>query len=182
MTDAPATPPGSTPALVPIPAPVDRAGVPTLYEWAGGLKTLLRLTTLFYSRVPQDAVLGPVFARMSSDHPQHVAQFLGEVLGGPPTYSAELGGAQGGHARMVSHHLGRMLTEPQRYRWVQLLMQCADEIELPNDPEFRSAFIAYLEWGTRLAVINSQPGADVTEEQPMPRWGWGEVKGPYRPG
>lgn len=35
--------------------------------------------------------------------------------------------------------------------------------------------------GTRLAVINSQPGADVTEEQPMPRWGWGEVGGPYTP-
>jgi hemoglobin len=42
-----------------------------------------------------------------------------------------------------------------------------------------SAFVAYLEWGTRLAVINSQPGAQVVADLPMPKWGWGEVKGPY---
>jgi hypothetical protein len=38
-----------------------------------------------------------------------------------------------------------------------------------------------LEWGTRLAVINSQPGAVVEQNSPMPKWGWGEVKGPYSP-
>ena len=48
--------------------------------------------------------------------------------------------------------------------------------------EFRSALVSYLEWGTRLAVINSQPGAPIGEDAPMPRWGWGEVKGPYTGG
>ena len=33
--------------------------------------------------------------------------------------------------------------------------------------------------GTRLAVLNSQPGADVSTEAPMPSWGWGVVGGPY---
>jgi hemoglobin len=182
MTETRSNPPASTPALVPVPPAADSApGVPTLYEWAGGMDTLLRLTTLFYSRVPHDPLLAPVFAHMSSDHPRHVAQFLAEVLGGPPTYSAELGGAQGGHVRMVSHHLGRMLTEPQRARWVQLLLACADEIALPGDPEFRSAFVAYLEWGTRLAVLNSQPGVSAPPPAPMPRWGWGVPGGPYVP-
>ena len=96
-------------------------------------------------------------------------------------YSTELGGTQGGHVRMVSHHLGRMLTEPQRQRWVQLLLACADEIALPDDPEFRSAFVAYLEWGTRLAVLNSQPGVAEPSSAPMPRWGWGVPGGPYQP-
>jgi len=181
MTDA-LTNSTATPALVPVPTPPDApAGVPTLYEWLGGIDTLLRLTTLFYSRVPDDPLLGPVFARMSPDHPRHVAQFLGEVLGGPPTYSAELGGDRGGHVRMVSHHLGRMLTEPQRARWVQLLLACADEIALPNDPEFRSAFVAYLEWGTRIAVLNSAPGITEPQSAPMPKWGWGVPGGPYQP-
>ena len=62
-----------------------------------------------------------------------------------------------------------------------MLLHTADEIGLPVDPEFRSAFVGYLEWGTRLAVINSQPGVDVNTDAPMPRWGWGEVKGPYLP-
>ncbi len=30
---------------------------------------------------------------------------------------------------------------------------------LPDDPEFRAALMGYAEWGTRLAVHNSQPGA-----------------------
>ena len=83
---------------------------------------------------------------------------------------------------MVRHHLSRSLTQPQRRRWIELLLACGDEIGLPDDPEFRSAVIAYLEWGTPLAVINSQPGTEVVEDAPMPRWGWGEVKGPYVPG
>ena len=62
------------------------------------------------------------------------------------------------------------------------LLECADEMGVPADPEFRSALVSYLEWGTRLAVINSQPGAELGEEAPMPRWGWGEVKGPYTGG
>ena len=103
MTELRTDPPGSTPALVPVPPTIDTPpGVPTLYQWAGGIDTLLRLTTLFYSRVPDDALLAPVFAHMSAEHPHHVARFLAEVLGGPPVYSTELGGTQGGHVRMVS--------------------------------------------------------------------------------
>jgi hemoglobin len=49
---------------------------------------------------------------------------------------------------------------------------------MPSDPEFRSAFVAYIEWGTRLAVANSQPGADPPPKAPVPRWGWGEAP-PY---
>lgn len=151
--------------------------VPTLYDWLGGLPVLEKLTAVFYSRVPSDPLLGPVFARMSPDHPRHVALFLAEVFGGPTHYSEQ----HGGHPNMIRHHLQRSLTQEQRRRWVELLLACGDEIGLPDDPEFRSAFVAYLEWGTRLAVINSQPGASVTEDQPMPRWGWGEPGGPYIP-
>ncbi len=51
----------------------------------------------------------------------------------------------------------------------------------PDDPEFRSALVAYLEWETRLAVINSRPGASVDDRAPMPQWGWGVPGGPYVP-
>jgi hemoglobin len=80
---------------------------------------------------------------------------------------------------MIRQHLNRHLTQDKRRRWVELLLDTADELAMPDDPEFRSALVGYLEWGSRLAVINSQPGAAVDEHAPMPRWGWGEVKGPY---
>jgi hemoglobin len=50
----------------------------------------------------------------------------------------------------------------------------------PADPEFRAAFAGYLEWETRLAMHNSQAGADVVQQAPVPRWGGG-VAPPYQP-
>ncbi len=150
---------------------------PTLYEWIGGAAAIERLTTHFYARVPADPILAPVFAHVSGDHPRHVAEFLGEVFGGPTAYSDE----RGGHANMIRHHLAKSLTQEQRQRWVGLFLECADEMGVPDDPEFRSALVGYLEWGTRLAVINSQPGAEVLSDAPMPIGGWGEVRGPYLP-
>lgn len=150
--------------------------VPTLYDWLGGIDPLNRLTTRFYEHVKDDPLLGPVFAHMGADHPSHVATFLAEVLGGPTAYSEH----RGGHPHMIQRHLSRHLTQGQRRRWVSLLLETADELSLPDDPEFRSALVGYLEWGSRLAVINSQPGATVDTNAPMPKWGWGEVKGPYR--
>lgn len=152
--------------------------VPTLYEWIGGSERLEQLTAEFYRRIPDDNLLGPVFAGMDAGHPHHVALFLGEVLGGPPLYSER----HGGHPEMVRHHLGRHLTEPMRRRWIGLLLDTYTDLGLPADPEFASALVGYLEWGTRLAVINSAPGATVSEQAPMPKWGWGETGGPYVPG
>ncbi|MGC4044660.1 MAG: group II truncated hemoglobin [Armatimonas sp.] len=149
--------------------------VPTLYEWIGGIEALQHLTKRFYERVPEDPVLKPIFEHMGADHPEHVAIFLAEVFGGPADYSAK----HGGHPEMIRHHLNRYLTNEQRKAWLALLLDTADELNLPDDPEFRSAFVAYLEWGTRLAVINSQPGATIDPDAPMPQWGWGEAKGPY---
>lgn len=150
---------------------------PSLFAWLGGTPVIERLFEVFYARVVDDPVLAPVFAAMSPDHVKHVAAFVAEVLGGPRAYSEH----HGGHRAMLLHHIGRQLGEPQRKRWLAMLLECADDLGAPSDPEFRSAFVAYLEWGTRLAVINSQPGADVNTDAPMPRWGWGEVKGPYIP-
>jgi hemoglobin len=152
--------------------------IPTLYEWAGGMAAFEKLTDIFYARVGDDPLLAPVFARMSAEHARHVAHFIAEVLGGPMAYSE----TNGGHANMVSHHLGRNLTQEQRKQWLRLLLDCADEAGLPDDPEFRSAFVAYLEWGSRLAVLNSQPGVPAPDPAaPMPVWNWGAVGGPYRP-
>jgi hemoglobin len=152
---------------------------PTLYEWVGGLDRIEALFGAFYEKVPADAVLGPVFAQMSKDHFHVVAHFVAEVLGGPKLYS---GDGLHSHSSMVAKHIGRHLTNEQRKRWVSLLLDTADELNLPEDPEFRSALVGYLEWGSRLAVINSTTTENpIGSDAPMPKWGWGEVKGPYTP-
>lgn len=141
---------------------------PTLYDWAGGHEALVELLTIFYGHVREDPLLEPVFRGMDPEHPRHVAVWLGEVFGGPAEYSA----SHGGHAHMVGRHLGRGITEEQRRRWVTLLLDAADEAGLPADPEFRAAFAGYLEWGSRLAVVFSAPGAEPDPHEPVPHWDW----------
>jgi truncated hemoglobin YjbI len=147
----------------------DPDATPTVFEWAGGLPALTRMTRIFYEKyVPQDPLLAPLFANMSPDHPQRVARWLGEVFGGPQQYSENYGG----YDRMISQHLGKGLTEEKRARWVELIFRSAGEAGLPADPEFQAAFRSYIEWGSRLALENSQPGAKPPPHMPMPHWGW----------
>ncbi|HEY0054239.1 MAG TPA: group II truncated hemoglobin [Pedobacter sp.] len=151
---------------------------PSLYDWAGGMPAFENLMVRFYNKVLLDPLLQPVFKHMSTEHQQHVAHFLAEVFGGPRFYSTK----EGSHFKMIQKHIGKHLTEEHRKQWVYLLVETADELHLPDDPEFRSAFMAYIEWGTRLAVNNSNVNDVVMNmDEPMPKWGWGVPGGPYIP-
>ena len=152
-------------------------GPPTLFEWAGGTAALERMINAFYDRVEGDDLLSPYFpGGVSGEHRDHVAAWWIEVFGGPARYTSDLGG----YERMVADHRDLGITPEERHRFVSLMSLAADDVGLPSDPEFRSALLAYLEWGTRIAFQNSQPGANVVEHAPTPRWGWGEAP-PYQP-
>jgi hemoglobin len=155
----------------------DDEGIPTIVEWGGGRAAFRRWLDAFYDLVERDPDLAPLFGgTVSEEHRDHVTTWWVEVMGGPAQYTAE----HGGYERMLARHAGLSITEHQRLRFVTLLSQAADVAELPADPEFRAAIMGYAEWGSRLAVHNSQPGAEIVEHAPVPRWGWG-VAPPYRP-
>jgi hemoglobin len=156
----------------------EKGDTPTLYEWAGGREAFERLIGAFYDRVEGDELISPLFpGGVSEEHRHNVVLWWIEVFGGPADYTGQLGG----YHRMVGKHKDLGITPEQRLRFATLMSMAADDAGLPDDPEFRSAFIAYVEWGTRLAHHNSQPGAtDVPQEAPTPRWGWGEAP-PYQP-
>lgn len=161
----------------PVP-PEEQVSVPTLYDALGGTQALETLTIVFYDGIlgDPDPLLEPVFRGMDPDHPKHVAAWLAETFGGPRRYTEQ----HGGYEHMVAAHRNRGLTEEQRCAWVARLVRTADEVDLTNDLDTRSAFVAYLEWGSRLAVMNSAPGAKIIEHAPVPQWGWGETV-PYVP-
>jgi CDGSH-type Zn-finger protein/truncated hemoglobin YjbI len=153
----------------------DPDATPTVFEWAGGLPAITRMTRLFYEKhVPQDPLLATLFGNMAADHPQRVAAWLAEVFGGPKCYSEQYGG----YTRMISQHVGKQITEEHRTRWVVALLQSAREAGLPNDPEFRAVFQSYVEWGSRLAVENSQAESHPPPNMPMPHWEWNTAPGP----
>ena len=135
-----------------------RGADPTLFEWAGGLPALTRMTRLLYEKhVPGDDLLAPLFATMTPGYPQRAAAVLAEAFGGPP---AAPPGPEG-HALQAFPGAGA-----QRARWVALAIRAADDAGLPADPEFRSAFTSYLEWSSRAV------GA------PTPPWDWGPAGPP----
>jgi hemoglobin len=153
------------------------AEYPTLFEWAGGGDAFDRMINAFYDRVERDDLLSPFFpGGVRADHRRNVAAWWSEVFGGPAAYTEHLGG----YERMLHKHLELGITHEQRFRFASLMSRAADDAGMPNDPEFRSALVAYLEWGTRIALANSQPDAVVVAHAPVPRWGWGEAP-PYRP-
>jgi CDGSH-type Zn-finger protein/truncated hemoglobin YjbI len=127
---------------------------PTLFEWAGGLPALARMTRLLYEKhVPADDLLAPLFATMAPGYPQREAAVLAEAFGGP---AASARAARPG------------FTEPQRARWVALATAAADEAALPADPGFRAALASYLDWSSRAG------------DAPPPTWDWGPA-GPPAP-
>ena len=150
---------------------------PSLYDWAGGSDAFRRLIDAFYDRVEQDDLLSPFFpGGVHEEHRRNVAAWWSEVFGGPAEYTERLGG----YERMLNKHLRLGISDEARFRFASLMSLAADDAGMPADPEFRSALVAYLEWGTRLALANSQEGATVAEHAPVPRWGWGEAP-PYQP-
>jgi hemoglobin len=150
---------------------------PSIVEWGGGREAFRRWLDAFYDLVEQEPDIAALFGgAVSEEHRDHVTTWWVEVMGGPADYTAE----HGGYEHMLSRHLGLAITEDQRLRFVTLLSKAADEAGLPADPEFRAAIMGYAEWGSRLAMHNSQRGADVAPHAPVPRWGWG-VAPPYQP-
>jgi hemoglobin len=68
-----------------------------------------------------------------------------------------------GGVRVLVDQVVEDITAVPRFRFASLK-------SLATDPEFRAALAGYLEWGTRLAMHNSQPGADVAQQAPVPGW------------
>ncbi|WP_051161319.1 group II truncated hemoglobin [Nocardia brevicatena] len=141
----------------------------SLYEAVGGLDGLRRLSDTFYDTVLADPLLAPVFANFTRTHIEHIAVWLAEVFGGPTRFTDELGG----HQALLRVHLGLAITEEQRLRWMELMVD-AVERELPDDPALRRTVIAYFDWGTAIArEVSADPAdTDLGEPGPTPRWGW----------
>jgi CDGSH-type Zn-finger protein/truncated hemoglobin YjbI len=151
----------------PVPAP---GSEPTLFEWAGGLGALTRLSRLLYEKhIPSDPLLAPVFAGMPPSQPQRLAAWLAEALGGPATHGQE------GDIRQVVGFTSGDFGKRQRARWVALATTAADETGLPADAGFRAAFASCVEWLSRAAL--AQLGSD-RPAGPGPRWDWGPVAPP----
>jgi CDGSH-type Zn-finger protein/truncated hemoglobin YjbI len=134
---------------------------PTLFEWAGGLPALTRITRALYETlVPADDLLAAAFGDLPPGAPQREAAWLAEAFGGP---------RQDGTTVLA----GRDLGPAQRARWVTLAAQAADQAGLPDDPSFRAALAGFLVW------VSRGPAGPADR---VPSWDWGPGGRPDAPG
>jgi CDGSH-type Zn-finger protein/truncated hemoglobin YjbI len=127
------------------PAP---AADPALFEWAGGLPALTRLTRMLYETlVPADDLLAAAFADLPPGAPQREAAWLAEAFGGPRHDGA-------------TALAGRDLTPAQRARWAALAVRAAEVAGLPDDPAFRAALAGFLDFASRAPDGSAVPGWD----------------------
>jgi hemoglobin len=142
----------------------------TIYEHAGGEAGLRQIVGDFYASIFDDPVLQPVFGRPVATHVDHLTAFLAEEFGGPTRYTDELGG----FLAIVAVHRNRKISEEQRQRFVELFMAAVDRAGFAGDSRFRNAVASAIEFGTRIATVNSHATSDenLHPQRTIPLWRW----------
>lgn len=152
-----------TASAAPHPAGASNGGVPTgLFTLLGGQDAFRRLVAAMHERVVRDQVLQPLFAEVGPDHQARVVQWFDQTLREPLSASSD----DSGRHLMAQAHAGQTLTEEQRRHYVTQMSASADDAGILSDPSLRAAFVAWLEWGTRIALAAAH-GHPVT---PPPAW------------
>jgi hemoglobin len=143
---------------------------PTLFAHAGGAPAFLALAAAHHARCLQDPELNHPFSH-PDQHPHHVerlAAYWAEVMGGPPRFSRECGD----HSSVLRMHAGNGEMGDLGERFVACFVAAADDVGLPDDPEFRAALRDYMQWAVAEVLSYSPEDATVPAGLAMPRWSW----------
>ncbi|MEV7626407.1 oxidoreductase [Actinoplanes sp. NPDC089786] len=141
---------------------------PSIFEYAGGAAAFRALAADFHARCVVDPELEHPFSHTTDPHHvDHLAEYWGEVLGGPPVYSAE----RIGHSGMLDIHARNGMQPPL----VAAFVRCFDEAvvaQLPADPSLRQTLHDYMVWATTEVMRYDAKDSVVPSALPMPRWDW----------
>jgi hemoglobin len=146
----------------------------SIYGAMGGAPALLALAADFHARCLADPVLEHPFSHTGNpEHVQRLAEYWGEVLGGPPIYSR----SYGGHSGMLALHANQGAESDLGKRFVEVFDAAVADAAIPDDPELRTTLHDYMTWATDEVMSYSPRDAVVPADLPAPRWDW---SGPVR--
>jgi len=147
---------------------------PTIYEAAGGAPAFTALAADFHARCLADPVLEHPFSHTGNpEHVQRLADYWGEVLGGPAVYSR----SYGGHGYMLRLHANQGADDDLGDRFVACFDAAMDGAGLPADPELRTSLHAYMRWATDEVMSYSPREAVVPPgDLPVPHWDWSGLR------
>jgi hemoglobin len=109
-----------------------------------------RLIAAFYSQVPGDEILGPMYPPHDlAGAEQRLCDFLIGRFGGPQRYIE-----QRGHPRLRMRHMPFAVNPAARERWLQLMANALDQARLPPDVD---AYLREFFDGVSAMLVN-RPG------------------------
>lgn len=85
-------------------------------------------------------------------------------MGGPPAYSDTCGD----HSFLLKMHAGNGDMTDLGRRFVA----AADDAGFPDDPGFRAALRAYMNWAVEEMLVFGPPEATVPQGLQLPHWSW----------
>jgi hemoglobin len=138
----------------------------SVYEFAGGAHAFYRLAAAHHARCLADPVLEHPFSRgVHPEHVQRLADYWGEVFGGPSRYRP-------GHSGMLLVHAGAEPGDGMGERFVECFVAAAADAGLPADAEFRALLRAYMESAVAEVFAHGRLGEPTPDGLPTPRWDW----------
>jgi len=142
----------------------------SVYDAAGGRDGMVKLAAAWHARVMADEVVSHAFSH--GFHPQHterLAEYWGEALGGPTTYSDEYGN----ESDVVRMHSGKGHHAEMDRRAIDCFEEALDDIGLNKDNAVRMVLHDYFEWATTTTMSRyHQSMRDVPDGLPLPHWSW----------
>jgi hemoglobin len=123
--------------------------VDALFDRVGGESFFVDLIDRFYLGVAGDPLLRPLYPDDLAEPAQHLALFLMQYWGGPPTYNE-----QRGHPRLRMRHAPFVIGPAERDAWLRHMHAALDQLAAdgriggPDAEELR----AYLDMAARQLV------------------------------
>lgn len=122
----------------------------TLFDDIGGLDGCRRLSAAFYARAPLDPVLRRFFPRPPHCAIESLAQFLAQILGGPPGYSA-----MRPWLSLTEAHARFKIGEDERAAWMENMTAAVDGLSLT--PANRDTLLGFLRQASTSLVNHERP-------------------------
>ncbi|GAA2100001.1 group II truncated hemoglobin [Microlunatus panaciterrae] len=142
----------------------------TVYEAAGGWQAFVDLAHAWHRRCLVDSVVSHAFSH-PGQHPQHterLAAYWAEALGGPSTYTDQLGD----HSHVQRLHAGDGEHQEMDERAQRCFALALDDAGLPDDERLRSTLKDYFRWATADLTRYPDSAADVPSGLKLPHWSW----------
>lgn len=143
----------------------------TMYERAGGQAFFDALVDRFYDEVAEDPVLRPLYPQDLTESRRHMALFLAQYWGGPPTYMEERG-----HPRLRMRHVPFVIGQAERDAWARHMVAAVRAGGL--DPDDEAAMVEYFEMAATHLInqADGDPRRFMVRVEPGP--GGGEAPSP----